>query len=341
MSIAVLLTLLGISLPQATGGEAVSCLPNSAGQEPARPVEAPRPRSMLRARVSYRANDPQRPTVCLVHGINSTSGSFLHLIPILEKEGYGVVVYDYPYALALTRTAPEFEELWRRFRETTGDRQAWSILSHSMGALLARSYVEGDRYAGDVASLILIGPPNRGSALAPAQDVLAVIERMRAARDPGGQEIVVLGDRIEAAAKDLTPGSPFLSNIAKHGPREGVPYFILAGDVGFLTLENRKQIEAQYRIIRRRAGFLAGLADAAVGNLPAILDVLTDGTGDGAVAVSSTRLEGAAEHVVIPSNHVELIRGPLFFPEPGPVDCEPYVLRWLAESLPIDRGEVD
>ena len=92
----------------------------------------------------------------------------------------------------------------------------------------------------------------------------------------------------------------------------------------------------QYRLVRRRAGLLGGLVNlAAGGDLPAVLDVLTDGTGDGAVAVSSTMLDGAAEHVVLHVNHVELIRGPLFFPDPGPVACAPIVLRWLAASLPV------
>ena len=51
----------------------------------------------MRAMASYRANDPRRPTVCLVHGINSSSGGFVHVIPLLEQAGYGIVVFDYPF----------------------------------------------------------------------------------------------------------------------------------------------------------------------------------------------------------------------------------------------------
>ena len=58
----------------------------------------------------------------------------------------------------------------------------------------------------------------------------------------------------------------------------------------------------------------------------------SDVTGDGVVAVASTRLEGVDDHRVIESNHVELIRGPLLYPDPGPVACLPFVLERLAEK---------
>ncbi|QDV36737.1 esterase/lipase family protein [Tautonia plasticadhaerens] len=294
------------------------------------------PRTGFFVRPSYHANDPTRPTVCLVHGINSHSGSFVHLIPVLERAGYGVVVYDYPFNRDLDETAPAFVEAWLAFRAESGDRLPWAILSHSMGALLARTYVEGESYRGDVAAMILIGPPNRGSALARGQGVLQWIDGLKATRDDRGRALASIGDGIGEAAEDLEPGSAFLERLGASGPREGVPYYILAGDVGFLSARARERIESQYALVGRRAGLLGGLAGMLVGDLPEVLDVLADGTGDGAVAVSSTLLDGAAEHVVLHVNHVELIRGPLFFPNPGPVACAPIVLRWLGEVF--DEG---
>ena len=70
----------------------------------------------------------------------------------------------------------------------------------------------------------------------------------------------------------------------------------------------------------------------ATADLPELLDELTDGTGDGCVSVERTRLDGVADHVTIHANHAELIRAPLLFPDPGPVACMPYVLRWLKED---------
>ena len=140
----------------------------------------------FRARPSYRPNDPARPTVCLVHGINSTSGSFVHLVPELERAGYGVVLYDFPFNRDLDESAAAFADAWRAFRDEHGEHRPWAIVGHSMGALLARSYVEGPDYGDDVAALILIGPPNEGSAMAKAQGLLQWIEGFTAAREGAG-----------------------------------------------------------------------------------------------------------------------------------------------------------
>ena len=73
----------------------------------------------------------------------------------------------------------------------------------------------------------------------------------------------------------------------------------------------------------RNAGIFGRLTQVATADLPDMLDELTDGTGDGCVAVERTRLEGVADHVTIHANHAELIRAPLLFPDPGPVACMP------------------
>jgi hypothetical protein len=59
------------------------------------------------------------------------------------------------------------------------------------------------------------------------------------------------------------------------------------------------------------------------------------GRGDGCIAVESTRLEGVADQQTIHANHLELIRAPLFYPDPGPVVSMPYILRWLEADLPV------
>lgn len=289
----------------------------------------------MKALRSYRPNDDGRPTVCLVHGMNSSSGGFVHMVPLLERAGYGVVVYDYPFNRDLDASAPRFVSDWKEFRQRVGDVQPWALVTHSMGALLARFYVEGRDYAGDVDRLILIGPPNAGSAIARAQPLFELIETIQATRTGEGQARVA---PVGAAAEDLLPGSRFLERLAGLPRREGVAYHILAGDVGFLDRDARRRVEDRFRAAGRGAGVLGGLARIAGAGLLAGLDELTDGTGDGAVAVASTLLEGVADHVVIPANHVELIRGPMMYPDPGPVACMPHVLKWLATHDADDPG---
>ena len=282
----------------------------------------------LRARESYRANDRERPTVLLVHGLNSTSGSFRHMVPHLEAAGYGVITYDYPVNRDLSESASRFVRDWKALRESTGDRLPWAILTHSMGGLLARDYVEGSKYDGDVSHLILIGPPNSGASLAKLQTLLQLMEGVRGARSGA---LAAVGDGLGESADDIQPGSAFLRNLNDRPRREGVAYHILAGSTGFLTAEGRRELEGRLGLVSKAGGPLGRLARLAVGDLTPGLDELTEGTGDGCVAVASTFLEGAPEPVVIPANHVELIRGPLFFKDPGPVVSMPYVLQWLGK----------
>jgi pimeloyl-ACP methyl ester carboxylesterase len=296
----------------------------------------------MHARDSYRANDPARPTVCLIHGLNSTSSVFWHMVGPIEEAGYGVVVYDFPYNRDLDESAEAFRKDWAEFRKKSGDRRAWAIVAHSMGALLARAYVEDDRaYAGDVASMILIAPVNRGSNLSRVQTIHQAMQGLKAVQGGSakGEALAKIGDGVGAAAEDMTPGSAFLRELNARKRREGMAYHTLAGKGGFLSPTARRQIEVQLGLVGRPA-MLGGLARLALGDLPAQLDEVTEGTGDGCVSVASTRLEGVEDHVAIGANHLELIRAPLLYPEPGPVACMPYVLRWLAKDLPVpaDRG---
>ncbi|GIW88364.1 MAG: hypothetical protein KatS3mg108_2688 [Isosphaeraceae bacterium] len=283
----------------------------------------------IKARPSYRPNDPDRPTVLLLHGINSGSGCFVHMVPILEEAGYGVVLYDFPDNQDLDTTCPRFADDLRAFRQRVGEHRRWSIVAHSMGGLLARWHVEGPTYDDDVDRLILIAPPNHGSALAQAQALLQWIEQLALSRSGRSGGLLKLSEGLGAAATDLAPESAFLRALNDRPRRAGVSYHIMAGDVGFLGPEASRQLRRSFEELRRNAGILGRLTGLAAADLPAILDVLSDGTGDGAVAVASTRLAGAADPVVLHANHVELIRGPLLYPDPGPVACMPQVLRWL------------
>jgi pimeloyl-ACP methyl ester carboxylesterase len=261
--------------------------------------------------------------------VNSSSGSFEYLVPLIEAEGYGVVLHDYPFDRPVSESSARFLKDWTAFRDRTGDTRPWIILTHSMGGLLARDYVEGDDYRGDVSDLILIAPPNRGSPLAGSQTLLQIVERNL--RTPAGRP-VDWGDDLGAVAADLTPGSAYLKRTAARPRREGVRYHLLVGTTGFLSREDRKTIEGRIALTTRGNAILGGLARLAAGPMSAGLDALTDGTGDGVVPLTSARLEGVDDTIEMPANHVELIRGPLFFPDDGPVACWPQVKTWLTKS---------
>jgi pimeloyl-ACP methyl ester carboxylesterase len=288
----------------------------------------------FQARASYRPNDPDRPTVCLIHGLNSTSNVFQHMFEPLESAGYGLVVYDFPYNRDLDETSAAFERDWADFRRKSGETRPWSIVAHSMGSLLARSYVEDETaYAKDVASLILIAPPNHGSSLSKAQTLLQTLQSVQALNGARRTDpLALLGDGLGLAADDMTPGSAYLKALNAHRRRDGVKYHTIAGDVGYLSIEARRQIDQR----TNGRGTLGGIGRLVASGLSSQLDEITDGLGDGCVSVASTKLDGVEAPRILHANHLELIRAPLLFADPGPVASMPDILRWLVEDRAID-----
>jgi pimeloyl-ACP methyl ester carboxylesterase len=305
----------------------------------ARTLQASRRRQSygMKALASYRPNDPRRPTVCLVHGLNSSSGGFVHLVPHLEQAGYGVVVYDYPFNQRLEDSCSQFRTDWQAFRKQAGELRPWAILAHSMGALVARSYVEGDDQAArEVAALIMIAPLNQGAHLARLQTVHQTLSSLMAINSKRtAQALAQLSDGIGQAAEDMLPGSPFLSRLNRRSPPAGVPYHILAGSSGAIPRDVRQQAQARLDALTSANSLVSMFSQLAAREMGPLLDELTDGTGDGCVAVDRTRLPGVNDHVTIRANHAELIRAPVLYPDPGPVVCMPYVLRWLRADLPV------
>ncbi|AGA29956.1 lysophospholipase [Singulisphaera acidiphila DSM 18658] len=295
----------------------------------------------MRALKSYRPNDLSRPTICLVHGLNSSSGGFVHMITPLEEAGYGLVVYDYPYNRNLTESSAQFARDWQAFRRLVGEKHPWAIVAHSMGALVARSFVEDPAVStvSEISSLIMVAPVNQGSSLAKAQTFLQLLNGVQAIQNKKTTEALAhLGDGLGEAAEDLTPGSRFLTALNRRTRRDGVPYHIVAGDAGIVSGEARRTVEERINAIRKERGLLGGLTRFATADLSTRLDEVSDGFGDGCVSVASSRLPGVTDHVVIHANHAELIRAPLLFANPGPVACMPYLLRWLDENRSQANG---
>ncbi len=304
-------------------------------------AEARRAAYGMKARPSYRPNDPRRPTVCLVHGMNSSSGGYVYMIPLLEEAGYGVVLHDYPFNRPIAESCKRFVDDWNAFRRKSGDTTRWTIVAHSMGALLARSLVEDDRtWRDDVRSLIMLAPANHGSYLAKAQTILQLLHGMDAVqKNTGSRALLRLSDGVGLAANDLLPASAFLKAANARPRRKEVAYHILAGDVGLMTRDARRTLEAQLGLDARRPTSLGRMVRTVVGDPSAILDEIADGTGDGCVALERAKLKGVDDFQVIHANHAEIIRAPALFTEPGPVACMPHVLRWLREDRAARAGE--
>ena len=155
------------------------------------------------------------------------------------------MVYDYPFNRSLEESCAGFARDWSGFRRQVGETRPWSILAHSMGALLARSLIENDTSpARDVSSLIMIAPVNQGSHLAKVQTLVQLMNGLQAINGKKTTSAMMhLSDGLGQAAEDMLPGSVFLKRLNARPRRPGIAYHILAGDSGFLTREGRAQIE--------------------------------------------------------------------------------------------------
>ena len=209
--------------------------------------------------------------------------------------------------------------------------------THSMGSLLARSYVEDDEPSRTTSSsLILIAPPNHGSSLAKAQTLLQMVqsvqasERLEADRPAGlARRRPGSGGRRHDARQRLSQG------IERPEEARGRP--LPHPGRGRRLPERRGPSPVRGKWSGLRGPRSDRSAWSASG--PGSLDEITDGLGDGCVSVASTRLEGRERPSdVLHANHLELIRAPLLFPDPGPVASMPDLLRWLGEDR-LDRSQ--
>jgi PKD repeat protein len=177
------------------------------------------------------------------------------------------------------------------------------IVSHSMGGLVSRTYIEnGDLennpyvspYRGDVRKLVILGTPNQGAYLA---DLFSGI----AERIPGVDEMVNWQSvqQMEASA-DLDSGFiTQLNNDTTTGLSEGVEYSAIAGNF----------YSHQYmRVLILKQSLVAGLANTLEYILPTTLYRLSNDEHDGIVNVNNVKLDEIPDSrwFVYPLDHSQL-----------------------------------
>ncbi|MFE5962910.1 esterase/lipase family protein [Streptomyces rubiginosohelvolus] len=132
---------------------------------------------------------PARPTatppVVLLHGFIDNRSAFLVLRRTLTRHGRRLASLNYSPLTRDVRTAAELlgrhvEEICAR---TGHDRV--DIVGHSLGGLIARYYVQ--RLGGDrrVRTLVTLGTPHGGTAVAPGAGVHPIVRQMR-----GGSSVI-------------------------------------------------------------------------------------------------------------------------------------------------------
>jgi pimeloyl-ACP methyl ester carboxylesterase len=247
--------------------------------------------------------------IVLIHGLDEPGWCWDTIAPALVKAGHTVCEFRYPNDQAIAKSTKLFAAHLVKLR-AAGAKEA-TILAHSMGSLVSRDVLTNESYyagKGDgggtypaVRRLIMIGPPNHGSALAELQVLGEVREQVVRLFSGDGHLFGAFFDGAGEAKEDLLPGSPFLKALNARPLPAGVKMTILASQVSPVS---GKTIEAMRAKLREKVPEGAAWGPDQIGALAASL---ADGVGDGAVPVASTRLDGVTDHVMVQGNHTSML----------------------------------
>src|SRR5205085_725465 len=101
-----------------------------------------------------------------------------------ERDGYQVAYFGYPAGQPISDSSQLLADNLTALHELYPQMRL-DVITHSMGSLVARHYIEGPSYTGGVRHLILLTPPNSGSGWAHAEVLLKAQQQFYLARhDP-------------------------------------------------------------------------------------------------------------------------------------------------------------
>ncbi|MBT3378240.1 MAG: acetyltransferase [Lentisphaerae bacterium] len=248
--------------------------------------------------------------VVLIHGVDEPGKCWMSLAPELVRNGFPACEFRYPNDQPIRDSSAflmtSLEELRTRGTEEI------VIVAHSMGGLVSREMLTSpvldyERWRNDaslpvVRALIMVGTPNHGSALAHFRFMAEFRDQWGLFIKGEGHLLNGLADGAGEAKYDLLPGSPFLTELNARPHPKGISLTVLAGIASPLTHD---------RLDKMAGTWTKTLPDSCrpmVTDLKDELLKLTGGIGDGAVALTSTRLEGVRDHVTVNGNHLSMIR---------------------------------
>lgn len=252
--------------------------------------------------------DDSKPLVVLVHGLDSGPELWSDLRELLAGEGHQLATFDYPNDQPLAESGALLADCIGPLCESR-PRLRVNLLTHSMGGLVARSFVESPAYAGRVERLILLAPPNQGSRYARWNCFSEIAEHCSLWRnDPNWHWTWIFVDGVGEAGRDLQPGSTFLTELNARPRSPSVRYTIIAG--------NRN---CGWRYCAESLQFVAGSIpdlrieadDRLREGLTKLADRLRDrpAASDGLVRVSNVELAGVEDFVIVPADHATIVRG--------------------------------
>lgn len=269
-----------------------------------------------------------RQRVILVHGFGSNANSLSPLANQLASDGLAVASFQYEshrgVLTAAKRLGVTLDDVAKAY---PNDKIA--IVTHSMGGLVARWLIEqSDSPPTNVNRLLMVAPPNAGSALA-LLSAASLVQRGGASESlsPNQQQQIVQLDTqfstmLGVGGGDLRPDSEVLQKLAQPSIPSNIQYSVLAGNDGPMPAQTAgmglalKLAAAVAMPKNRDQTAQAPVNDAKQGpNTEKMMTVAgnwlefagqpewVSGQGDGVVSVQSTRLVGVTDHQVLPFRH--------------------------------------
>jgi pimeloyl-ACP methyl ester carboxylesterase len=282
------------------------------------------PRATAAQRRTYGLLLPQqlsqsRPLVVLVHGLDCDGSDWGAMAALLQKADYQVAYFRYPNDQPLEQSAAAFTDQMRAVRETF-PKLTVDVVTHSMGALVARAYVEGKQYAGGVRHLVLIAPPNHGSPWAILRPILEVHEHYELWRhNPDWHWTWMITDGLGAAGSDLEPGSSFLKGLNDQPRRPGVRYTIIAGSHTPWQQWEARGLQAAQACLPDPIAGLWGIRQCRRQVRQWAKRIVNQNEkNDGVVSIQSAALAGVSDLVILPVDHESLYRAPAGDPSSVP-----------------------
>ncbi len=251
--------------------------------------------------------DETRPLVILVHGLDCTKAQWWNMASLLQEDGHQVGYFTFPSDQPLVDSAGLLGRHMEALHETF-PRLKVSILTYSMGALVARGYIEGPDYRAPVDRLIMIAPPNHGSKWARYRTVLEVHEHWNLWRSNSDWHWTwPITDGLGEAGDDLRPKSSFLDQLNAYPRRAGVAYTIIAGNQHTARRLVANWVETPARWAPHAVQNWWGVRQSRAW-LQQAADEVRSGQdrSDGPVTLKSAHLPGVDDFVLLPADHNSL-----------------------------------